>query len=130
LTTPAERRFGVALRERRCAAGLTQRDLAEQSGIDVSYISKLENGRLPPPAADKIVMLCRVLMVPAEDFLALTRKIPSVVQAAVSGSPSAQRFLLEATQMELTDFEWSDLFRSLRRLRGGGPNRVMKKRPR
>jgi transcriptional regulator with XRE-family HTH domain len=118
LTPPTGNYFGAALRQRRLAAGLTQRTLAEQAGIDFSYISKLENGRLPPPAADTIVTICRVLRIPAEEFLALTRKIPSTVQAMVSGSPSAQRFLLEADQLALTDAEWSDLVRSLHRLRG------------
>jgi len=104
---------------RRRAAGLTQRALAKQAGIDFSYISKLENGRLPPPSADTIVTLCHALGIPAAEFLALTRKIPSAVQGMLSGSTSAQRFLLEADQMELTDAEWSELDRSLRCLRGG-----------
>jgi transcriptional regulator with XRE-family HTH domain len=112
--------FGATLRDRRRAAGLTQRELADRSGLDFSYISKLENGRLPPPAADTVVTICRILRVPPEELLALTGKLPSDVQAALSTSPSAQRFLLEAQGMGLTDSEWSDLVRSLRRLRGGG----------
>jgi transcriptional regulator with XRE-family HTH domain len=112
--------FGVALRARRRAAGMTQRDLAEQSGLDFSYISKLENDRLPPPAADTVVTLCRILGIPAEELLSLTGKIPSDVQATLSTSVNAQRFLSEARQMRLTDAEWSDLVRSLRRLREGG----------
>jgi transcriptional regulator with XRE-family HTH domain len=110
--------FGAALRDRRRAAGLTQRDLAERSGLDFSYISKLENNRLPPPAADTVVVLCSILGIPPEELLALTGKIPSEVQAKLSVSPSAQKFLREAQKMGLTEAEWSDLARSLRRLRG------------
>lgn len=113
--------FGTALRSLRRAAGLTQRELADGSGLDFSYISKIENGRLSPPAADTIMVLCRVLKVQPEDLLALTGKIPSDVQANVSTSPSAQRFLREAQVMKLSDDEWSHLARSLRRLRGGTP---------
>ena len=113
--------FGASLRNLRRAAGLTQRELAKRSGLDFSYISKIENGRLPPPAADTIMVLCRVLNVQPEELLALTGKIPSDVQANVSTSPSAQRFLREAQAMKLTEDEWSHLARSLRRLRGGAP---------
>ena len=72
--------FGPALRDRRRAAGLSQRELAARTGLDFSYISKVENGRVPPPAADTIVALCQVLQTPPEALLALTRKIPSAVQ--------------------------------------------------
>lgn len=110
--------FGIALRECRRAAGLSQRELADQAGLDFSYISKIENGRMPPPAADTVVGICRVLGVRAEELLALTGKIPSEVQQAVSSSSAAQKFLLEAQQMGLTDEEWRRLETSLGQLRG------------
>ena len=115
----SEMTFGAVLRDHRRAAGLTQRDLAERSGLDFSYISKLENNRLPPPAADTVVVLSSILGVPPEELLALTGKIPSEVQATLSTSPSAQKFLREAQRMGLSEDEWSDLARTLRRLRGG-----------
>src|SRR5437660_6859761 len=113
--------FGAALRERRRAANITQRDLAARTGLDFSYISKLENDRLPPPAADTVVAISAVLGVPPEELLALTRKIPSEVQQHLSSSEAAQRFLLEARRMDITDEEWRHLERSLRGLRGSDP---------
>src|ERR1051326_7166082 len=104
-----EREFGSALRARRRAAGLSQRALATRTGLDFSYISKVENGRLPPPAADTIVAICRVLDTAPEDLLALTQKIPTAVQQTVSRSTAAQRFLREAQQMALTDDEWAQM---------------------
>jgi transcriptional regulator with XRE-family HTH domain len=118
---PASLSFGAALRASRRAAGLSQRELAERTQLDFSYISKLENGRLPPPSADTVLAICRVLGIPAEDLLALTGKIPTQVQQTLSASKTAQRFLLEAQRMGLTDEEWSDLTQSLQRLRGGEP---------
>ena len=112
--------FGEALRERRRAAGISQRELAERIGMDFSYISKVENGRLQPPAADTIVAMCRALNINAEELLALTGKIPSEVQKTVSGSRAAQEFLREAQQLGVTDEEWEQMMRSLRRLRGDG----------
>ena len=63
--------FGILLRKYRLTAGLTQRDLAAMAGLDFSYISKLENNRLPPPAADTIVLLCSILGVPRMIYLPL-----------------------------------------------------------
>lgn len=44
-------RFGIALREERLAAGLSQAELARRLECDPSTISKWENGRVldPPP---------------------------------------------------------------------------------
>ena len=103
--------FGTLLRERRRAAGLTQRALAERAKLDFSYISKLENDRLPPPAADTIVLLCSILGVPADDLLASARKLPSAVEEKVSASAHAQLFLREA--QGLTEEEWERLSRRL-----------------
>ncbi len=111
--------FGLALRDRRRAAGLSQRELAARTALDFSYISKVENGRVPPPAADTIVAICTVLDTPPEELLALTRKIPSAVQQTVSSSPAAQQFLREAQQMALTEHEWVYLGQALRGLRAG-----------
>jgi len=109
--------FGAALRRRRCAVGLTQRALAARTNLDFTYISKVENGRLPPPAADTIVALSQALDSSPEDLLALTRKIPSVVQRTVSGSVAAQQFLREAHELALTDLEWVEMVQALRGLR-------------
>jgi HTH-type transcriptional regulator, competence development regulator len=109
--------FGVALRMRRRDAGLTQRDLAERAGLDFTYISKLENDRLPPPAADTVVLLCRILGTPPEEMLALTGKIPSEVQQMMSSSSAAQEFLREAQQRGISETEWRQLASLLRSLK-------------
>jgi transcriptional regulator with XRE-family HTH domain len=109
--------FGTALRNYRRRAGLSQRELAEQTGLDFSYISKIENGRLPPPAADTVVLLSQALGVEVEELLALTGKIPSEVRRAFGTSRMAQRFMLEAQQLELTDEEWKAMASALRSLR-------------
>ena len=103
--------FGALLREQRRAAGLTQRELAQRANLDFSYISKLENDRLPPPAADTIVLLCSILGIPADNLLASTRKLPSAVEEKVSANAAAQIFLREA--QDLTEAQWQQLARQL-----------------
>jgi transcriptional regulator with XRE-family HTH domain len=116
--TGLARSFGQELRERRRAAGLTQRDLAERARLDFSYISKVENNRIGPPAADTVVELCRILRIPPEELLALVGKLPTKVGQIVGSSQAAQEFLKQAQEMRLSDDEWRQMAERLRRLRG------------
>lgn len=111
------RLFGEVLKKKRRDAGLSQRELAEKAGLDFSYISKIENGRLPPPAADTLVHLCRIMKIPPEELLALIKKLPSEVQQTISSSVAAQDFLRVVQRMKLTDTEWKQLAGALRTLR-------------
>lgn len=109
--------LGIALREYRRAAGISQRELAQKAGLDFSYISKIENGRIPPPSADTMVLICKILGVKSEELLALTGKLPSEIQTNISSSRAAQVFLREAQSMQLSDEEWSEVTRSLKSMR-------------
>lgn len=111
------RTFGQRLQELRREAGVSQRDLAAQAGVDFSYISKLENDRLPPPAADTIVKICGILQVPSDELLALTGKVPSDIKEMLGTSSSAQQFIRQAQKMSLSDEEWQLLTKRLKRLR-------------
>ena len=62
------RLFGDVLRQHRVDAGLTQEQVAAYSGLSLSYICKLEQGR-KPPARKSVLALCSVAdlkLVPAE----------------------------------------------------------------
>ena len=109
--------FGQVLKISRRSKGITQRELASAVGVDYSYISKVENNRMPPPAADTIVKICEKLGIPPDKLLAMTRKMPTPVKEAISENPIAQQFLREAQSMTLTDDEWGTLTQQLRKLR-------------
>lgn len=109
--------FGQALRQLRQKAGVTQRELATSIGVDFSYISKIENDRMPPPAADTIVTICKTLNEPPEQLLALVGKIPTDVEEAIAKNASSQEFLREAQLMKLTDSEWKKIRSALSLLR-------------
>jgi transcriptional regulator with XRE-family HTH domain len=108
---------GELLREKRRSAGVSQRELAAGAGLDFSYISKLENDRIPPPAADTVVGLCKVLKIEPEELLAACGKLPAGIQSSVGSSQAAQSFLQNASRMSLTEKEWKELTSSLQRLR-------------
>jgi HTH-type transcriptional regulator, competence development regulator len=101
--------FGTVLREKRRISGLGQRQLADRAGLDFSYISKLENGRLPPPAAD-------TLECPAEDLLSAAKKMPTGFSDSLA-DPAAIRFLQEASRLRLSPEEWEQLLGKLHGLR-------------
>ena len=67
-STSAEDRFGQVLRELRTARGLTQEDLAFQSGYHSGYISLLERGN-KSPSLRTIMNLATVLKTPASEIL-------------------------------------------------------------
>lgn len=109
--------FGTALKELRRSKDVSQRELAEKVGVDFSYISKLENDRLPPPSADTIMKICNTLELPAEQLLFESGKISPDMTLAISSSPEALKFMFEAKEMNLTSSEWKTLAQKLKKLR-------------
>ena len=109
--------FATILREKRRASGLSQRQLAERAGVDFSYISKLENGRLPAPAADTILRLSEILGCPSEELLSPAKKLPSAVEDGITSEPAALRFLDDASRLRLSADELEQLRGTLHGLR-------------
>lgn len=71
--------FGAYLREKRKAARITQRALADRVGVNFTYISKLENDALPPPSAKTLQAMAEVLMIDVEDLGVAAGKPPETV---------------------------------------------------
>lgn len=64
----SENQIGLRLREVRQGMGLKLVDLANQTGVSVSYLSKIENGQVSP-SFDIIKRICDGLQVSIEDFV-------------------------------------------------------------
>lgn len=109
--------FGETLRKLRRSKGISQRILAEKVGVDFSYISKIENNRLPPPAADTIVKICEALSVPPDDLLSNTGKMTTSAKEMIGNSSAALQFIREAEEMKLSEGEWEKLTKKLKHLR-------------
>lgn len=112
-----EETFGQKLKSLRRSQNVSQRELAQRVDVDFSYISKIENDRLPPPAADRIVAICEVLGVDPTLLLSMTGKVPSQIQQNIGTSQGAQEFLREVQSLNLSDQEWKKMIRSLHNLR-------------
>jgi len=108
--------FGSHIRGLRRERGLTQRDVAAAAGIDFSYISKLENDRLPhTPSAKTIAMLATVFDTNELELLQLAGKLPpelarqpeavAVLRAAGRRIPSPAGWRKLLDYVESQDFE-------------------------
>ena len=87
-------RFGERLRELRQAKNLSQRDLAEQVGVNFTYISKIENEKLDFaqfPGEELIRKLAKALEADEDELLILAQKIPEQIKRRVMERPDAFR---------------------------------------
>ena len=95
--------FGRYLRDLRKRASLSQRELAQRAGIDFTYLSKIENGRVDPPGEATMRALASALDADAEDLLARARKMPrDLKQLVAQGSPRKAMLLRRIAQTPMT----------------------------
>ena|SRR5947209_7677237 len=85
----AESGFGERLRKLRKAAGMTYRELAEASGLNVGTVTKIEYGQ-QEPTWPKIVKLAHALGASPNDFLS-DADPPSSQRAPRSGYRAPRR---------------------------------------
>jgi transcriptional regulator with XRE-family HTH domain len=85
--------FGQRLRELRLERRTNQRDLAQQVGVDFTYLSKIENNRMPPPAAGTIVRLAKALGADTDELLLLANKVPRDITPVLTRSRALPAFL-------------------------------------
>ncbi len=65
--------IGENIKNARKAAGISQKELAEQTGVYQKDISRWENGERTPTVA-ALAQICKVLQVSADDVLELNGK--------------------------------------------------------
>ncbi len=72
--------FGEYVHKIRTERGVTQRDLAAAAGVDFTYISKVENGVVPPPSHDTTVKIAKRLGEDPIQMLVLAGHVPQAVR--------------------------------------------------
>jgi len=95
------RKFGARLRELRIQAGFTQRELADNVNIDFTYLSKIENGVLPPPSEKVILRLAEVLNADKDEFITLAGRIPADIAQILKNRKALQLLRSERTQKKI-----------------------------
>ncbi|THV40883.1 BTAD domain-containing putative transcriptional regulator [Glycomyces buryatensis] len=83
-------RFGALLKSRRERDGLTQRELAERSGVSLAAIRDMEQGRSRRPRRDSVRALARALGLAGPDeahFLAAAFALPTPTMSKVMSRP-------------------------------------------
>lgn len=86
--------FGARLRELRKAKNLSQRALADEVGINFTYLSKVESEKLDfaqYPSEDLIRKLASALGGDVDELLLLAKKIPADIRERVIERPDAFR---------------------------------------
>lgn len=115
--------FGKRIRELRLKKPMSQRELAQKvadrlkeedrRGFDFTYLSKIENGRLPPPSTTAILQLASVLDANSDELLALAGKAPPDVGRMLQKSEGARVFFRSAVTQDLTEEQWLELQRRI-----------------
>lgn len=88
--------FGEKVRELRKGKGLTLRALAGKVGVNFTYLSKVENGKLDfgnYPGEGLIVKLATALEAAEEELMLLAEKVPDSIRRRVIERPDAFRKL-------------------------------------
>jgi HTH-type transcriptional regulator, competence development regulator len=94
--------FGERIKRERRAKKKTQRDVADKLEVDFTYISKLENDELPPPAEDKIKALAKYLEINSDELFLLAQKTPTDV-ARLAREPQMPTILRAAKDLTEDD---------------------------
>ena len=90
--------FGERVRDLRKAKNLSQRELADIIGVNFTYLSKIENGKLDFasfPSEDTIRKLAEALEADVDELLLMAKKIPPDIRDRVIEKPDAFRKLAQ-----------------------------------
>ena len=92
--------FGAVIKNLRQEHKITQRALAEKVGVDFTYISKMENGKLENfPSIDIISKIAQVLETDADALTLLAKKVPDTLRETIVDDDLAAIFLRKVPTM-------------------------------
>ena len=102
--------FGERVRELRALRGLTQQTVADRMSVSVSYISKVENGKLhfgDYPSEKFIHKLADELQADEDELLLLADKVPASIRTRIQQRPGLFRKLAKMDKRSLDVIESS-----------------------
>jgi transcriptional regulator with XRE-family HTH domain len=108
--------FGEQIRKLRLANHQSQPQLAERVRIHVTYLSKIENNRVSPPARSVIERIARALHCEEDELLLLARKLPASYVKQIQQDSLVADFL--RTAPKLNDSQRHEIRRIIHELEG------------
>ena len=99
--------FGERIREHRMSQRLTLRDAAAKVGINFTYLSKIENGKLDRsdyPSEKLIRKLAAVLFCDTDELFLLAEKVPDSIRRRVLERPDVFLAIAECDDASLDKF--------------------------
>lgn len=96
--------FGKMLKDLRRSKRMTQRKLAEEVGINFTYISKIENGA-EPPSEEVILRIAEVLDADSEKMMLAAKKVPQEMRKTIEEEELAAAFLRSIPNLTIKDRE-------------------------
>jgi len=103
-------KFGQRVRQLRTANSMTQSELAERLSVSMSYISKVERGRLQSgdfPSEKFIHKLADELQANEDELLMLADKVPATIRKRIRQRPELFLKLAQLDKMALDELELS-----------------------
>jgi transcriptional regulator with XRE-family HTH domain len=105
--------LGTRIKALRKAKGFTQRQLAELTGVDFTYLSKIENDRLEhTPSIKALQTLAQVLEADELELITLADKMPTALRD-IAQSQEALLFFRKASQIAKSPHDWRTLSQRL-----------------
>lgn len=102
--------FGDKIRKLRTACGLTQQAIADRMNVSVTYISKVENGKLSfgdYPSEKFIHKLAEELKADEDELLLLADKVPASIRQRIRQRPELFRQIAKMDKGSLDRLESS-----------------------
>lgn len=103
--------FGETIKELRKQREMTQRQLADELGVNFTYISKIESGKLEVPPSEQLIRkLAKILKADAEHLLDLAGKLDfKQLQQVAMDRPEVSAILRRIQSGKLTDQQLKDM---------------------
>lgn len=111
--------FGSYLRDLRRSRRLTQQQLADAVGVDFTYVSKVENGRVDPPSEGTIRKIAEVLEADPEDLVIRAGKVDPALKEAAAAEPQLALLLRTMSRKRPSP----DQYRAMLRIAEDGEDR-------
>lgn len=103
-------KFGQRVRQLRTANSMTQSELAERLSVSMSYISKVERGRLQSgdfPSEKFIHKLADELQANEDELLMLADKVPATIRKRIRQRPELFLKLAQLDKRALDELDLS-----------------------